>query len=206
MAGRPTKTEAERQPEPELDPRSDPGAPERTTADAIPELLMTLKPRLKTILARFRIPGQDAEDLLQDALLLLVRNRHHLRDPAAYLLSTLQYRCRMYWRQHRRRRQLGVDDRLLEQLAPALRPSGQEAAEVRSDLLRQLATLEPGARRLVLLRYALGYTIRETADQVGLTRDSVRQRARYARNQLARRLAEAGRPEESSPCPDAHDT
>lgn len=193
MAGRPT----EKNPEP--DQRLDAATREPSPTDSIAELLDDLKPRLRTILARFRIPAQDAEDVLQDSLLLLVRNRHRLRDPGAYLLSTLQFRCRMYWRHRRQDRHVGTTDRVLEQLAPPVRPTDQAAVELRRDLQRQLATLEPGARRLVLLRYALGYTNRETAEQVGLPSDSVRQRARYARNQLARRLAAASRPEESSP-------
>ncbi|MCB1057615.1 MAG: sigma-70 family RNA polymerase sigma factor [Acidobacteria bacterium] len=201
MAGRPHTKDQDRTTDPKTSP--EPASREPPPTDPITELLQVLKPRLKTILARFRIPRQDAEDVLQDSLLLLVRRHAGLRDPAAYLLSTLQYRCHMYWRHRRRDRLLDIGDQLLEHLAPPMRAADQAAVEARRDLGRQLATLEPGARRLVLLRYALGYTNRETARRLGLPHDSVRQRARYARNLLARRLAAADRPEESSPCPDA---
>ena len=126
--------------------------------------------------------------MVQDALVLLIRKTDQLRDPEAYLLSTLRFRCRMYWRTRRRQRHLSVESDLLEALAQPQSPE-QESAALRHDLDRLLAALPPRPRRLVRLRYGLGYTAREVAARTGLTPDAVRQRSTYARGLFTRQAA-----------------
>ncbi len=164
-----------------------PPAP-RLTDRELEELLVRLSPRLKSILARYRVPFQDAEDLLQDALTLLWRKAGDLRDPEAYLVTTLQYRCQMYWRSHGRRRLEVVESELLEALA-APQPPAQENAALRHDLSRELAALPPRSRRLVRLRYGLGLTVREAAERLDAPAEAVRQRSIHARTLFARRLS-----------------
>ncbi len=150
----------------------------------IEELLVRLKPRLRSILGRYRIPFQDAEDLVQDALLLLVRKIEDLRDPEAYLLTTLQFRCRMYWRSQGLRRQEAVAAERLEDLAQPL-PPAQDKVVLRQDLARLLADIPPRPRKLIRLRYGLGYTSREVAERLGAAPEAVRQRSLYARSLFA---------------------
>lgn len=145
-------------------------------------------PRLRTILARYRIPFEDAEDLIQDALLLLVRKGTSLRNPEAYLRITLQFRCLMYWRSRSRQRQETVAMDLLEALADP-QPPNQESAALRHDLRRLLASLPDKARQLIRLRYGLGYTAREVARHLDAPPDAIRQRSTYARNMFARHMA-----------------
>jgi RNA polymerase sigma factor (sigma-70 family) len=164
---------------------SNPNNARKLTVD---EHLQELKPRLKAILGRYRIPPQDAEDLLQDALLLLIRKVPTLRDPKAYLLTTLKYRCQMYWRNRGRQRQEAVHSDHLEAVAKPQAPS-QEAAVLRHDLGRVLADLPPRPRRLIRLRYGLGYTAREVAEHMGVKTDAIRQRSTHARNLFARHLS-----------------
>ena len=145
-------------------------------------------PRLRTILARYRIPFEDAEDLIQDALLLLVRKGTSLRNPEAYLCITLQFRCLMYWRSRGRQRQEAVALDLLEALTDP-QPPNQESAALRHDLRRLLAALPDKARQLIRLRYGLGYTAREVAQHLDAPPDAIRQRSTYARNLFARHMA-----------------
>ncbi|MCB1033658.1 MAG: sigma-70 family RNA polymerase sigma factor [Acidobacteria bacterium] len=155
------------------------------------ELLRRTAPRLRAILGRYRIPHPDGEDLLQDALVLLVRQGEKLRDPEAYLVSTLRFRCLMFWRSHGRRRQEVVEAAALESLAEP-QPPAQETASLRHDLRRILAGLSPPRRRLIRLRYGLGYTVREVAEQLGATPEAVRQRSIQARSLFARHISRHG--------------
>jgi DNA-directed RNA polymerase specialized sigma24 family protein len=49
-----------------------------------------------------RIPAQDAEDLLQDAVLVFWAKRDSIASPAPWLLATLRNRCLFYRRKRRR--------------------------------------------------------------------------------------------------------
>jgi len=160
-----------------------------TSGDELEDLLMRLRSRMRSILCYYRIPQQDAEDLLQDAFVLLIRKEKQLRDPEAYLLTTLQYRCRMYWRTRGRQRHEAVAADLLEDLAGSHPPS-QESAALRYDLDRLLEDLPPRSQHLIHLRYGLGYTAREVAEQLGAKPDSIRQRSTHARSLLVRRLSQ----------------
>jgi RNA polymerase sigma factor (sigma-70 family) len=143
---------------------------------------------LRAILGRHRIPFEDAEDLMQDALVLLLRKHGTLRNPDAYLCITLQFRCRMYWRDRNRRRQETVAAEHLEDLSEP-EPPIQERVALGRDLRRLLADLPRNARRLICLRYGLGYTAREVAQYLGASPDAVRQRSTYARGLFTRRVA-----------------
>ncbi len=161
--------------------------PASTLEKQAEDLLRRIAPRLRAILARHRIPHPDGEDLLQDALVLLIRKGDTLRNPEAYLISTLQYRCLMFWRSHARRRQEATESATLEALAKP-QPPAQEAAGLRHDLRRVLADLPPGRRRLIHLRYNLGYTVREVAAQLEAEPEAVRQRSIQARSLFAQEI------------------
>ncbi len=57
-----------------------------------------MRPKLKAILYRHRIPVEDTEDLIQETLLTLVRRRLEIRDPEAWVIAVLKKKCLMYWR------------------------------------------------------------------------------------------------------------
>ena len=84
-------------------PRSPtPPGPSRT--DGPPEaFLVAVRPKLRRMLRRARIPEQDADDLIQDTLLALVFQWRRVRDPNAWVAGALRKHCLMYWRSHRRR-------------------------------------------------------------------------------------------------------
>ena len=47
--------------------------------------LRQVRPRLKSLFAHYRIPPQDTEDILQQALLALIYHREAIRDEEAWL-------------------------------------------------------------------------------------------------------------------------
>ena len=139
---------------------------------SLEELLKELNPRFNMVLARFRIPEQDAEDLLQQALLTYVRKRHTVRDPASWLLGTLRNRCLKYWRARRRSLYTAVDAAILESVATAGNPN-QEQVEIQRDLRGAMGRLRPRCRSILGLRYGLGCEPRETARRLGYKESSI---------------------------------
>jgi RNA polymerase sigma factor (sigma-70 family) len=153
--------------------------------------LVANRPRLKRLLAAHRVPPEDAEDLLQDALLVLVLRWDHMDgivSPEGWLLGTLRLTIRQYWRRRSRER------RLLDGLAPS--PAGSEAApQERRDTARDVrslcAALPWKARRILWLRYGEELAPRDTARALGCQPDSVRRLARRALERVRKQLAAA---------------
>src|SRR5437763_107317 len=86
------------------------------------EILKRAEPKLKRVLSRYRIPAQDADDLLQETFLIMVSKAGSIRNPDAWLVATLANRCIIYWRKHRSRLWDLVDSTILELLADAEAP------------------------------------------------------------------------------------
>jgi RNA polymerase sigma factor (sigma-70 family) len=142
--------------------------PEETFAD----LLERLEPRVKTLLASYRIPPQDAEDLLQQALLALVFHWETVREPERWLMGTLKRQCLMYWRRHRRRIYSAVDSALLELLTQPVSPA-QEREEMLTDLAALIERLPRRCRSILDLRFRLGYEAGEVASLTGYRLSSI---------------------------------
>ena len=89
------------------------------------------RPRLKSLFARYRIPPEDTEDILQQGLLALIYQWQNIRDPEAWLFGTLRNRCLIYWRERRRKLYDSVDGAVLEWMAKPTMPE-QEGADLRA--------------------------------------------------------------------------
>ncbi len=156
------------------------------------ELLKGLEPRFRTVFARFRIPEQDAEDLLQQALLAYVRKRHAVRNPESWLLGTLRNRCLKYWRARRRSLYTAVDSAILETVAGDGAPS-QERSDMRRDLQGAMGRLRPRCRSILGLRYGLGCEPRETARRLGYKESSIYKLMERCLAALSNQLLETSR-------------
>jgi RNA polymerase sigma factor (sigma-70 family) len=159
---------------------------------SLEELLRELQPRFKAVFARFRIPEQDSEDLLQQALLTYVRKRHTVRDPAAWLVGTLRNRCLKYWRARRRSLYTAVDSAILESVVSGGVPD-QERVDMRRDLRGALGRLRPSCRSILGLRYGLGCKPRETARRLGYKESSIYKLVERCLAALSSQLFEAPR-------------
>ncbi|HWN44662.1 MAG TPA: sigma-70 family RNA polymerase sigma factor [Thermoanaerobaculia bacterium] len=143
------------------------------SAEELADLVARAGPRLKRIAARFCIPADEAEDLLQDAWLATVREWEQLENPEAWLTRTVFFLCCIHFRKRRRRQWLQLmDGCLLEALAPLRRPP-QERADLIRDLIAVCALLSQRERLLLHLRYGLGLTGAETAERLGCRPASV---------------------------------
>jgi RNA polymerase sigma-70 factor (ECF subfamily) len=158
------------------------------------KLLERCRPQLSRVLFRFRIPREDAEDLLQETFLVLISKWDSVRTPEAWLAATLRNRCIIYWRRRRARIYEAMDQALLEVLAEA-EPPAQERSDLRSDLGMALARLEPRQRSLLKLRFGWGCTSLEAGDRLGHRAASVRKMTQRSIARLNADLAAHGFPE-----------
>jgi RNA polymerase sigma factor (sigma-70 family) len=155
-------------------------------SESVEEFLARIRPRMLHILRSFRIPPQDSEDLIQEALLFFVTSSTTIKNPDAWVTSTLFNRCAMYWRSRRGYPLLRTTEpELLSQLLPQRPDPAFTTFELRADLeplLRQL----PARQRLVLrLRFVCGMAPLDIADAMGYHVASVRKVVARALERLA---------------------
>jgi RNA polymerase sigma-70 factor (ECF subfamily) len=150
-----------------------------------------MAPRLKRVLSRYRIPAQDAEDLLQETFVIMISKAGTIRNYDAWLLGTLANRCIIYWRKHHARLWDLVDTTILELLADSEAPA-QESSDLRSDLDALLANLPDRCRSLLRLRYGFGCSTAETAEKMGYCKSSIRKVTRRCLAALTEQLLGAG--------------
>lgn len=136
------------------------------------DFLRKVRPRLKALFAHYKIPLEDTEDILQQALLALLYRPERVQDPEAWLLGTLRNKCKLYWREKKRKLYESVDAAILEQMAEPLAPA-QEGADLRKDLASALGRLPERCRSLLSLRFRLGYEPPEVAERMGYSPSSM---------------------------------
>jgi len=158
---------------------------------SLEEILARAEPRLKRVLSRYRIPAQDADDLLQETFLIMVSKAGSIRNPDAWLVATLANRCIIYWRKHRAKLWDLVDTAILEMLADVEAPP-QESADLRYDLDSLLSNLPDRCRSLLRLRYGYGCGTAETAERMGYCKSSIRKVTRRCLAALTEQLLGAG--------------
>jgi RNA polymerase sigma factor (sigma-70 family) len=158
---------------------------------SLEEILLRMEPRLKRVLSRYRIPAQDADDLLQETFLIMISKAGSIRNHDAWLLATLANRCIIYWRKHRSRLWDLVDTAILELLADGEAPA-QERSDLRYDLDTLLANLPDRCRSVLRLRYGFGCSTAEAAERTGYCKSSIRKVTRRCLAALTEQLLGAG--------------
>jgi len=155
-------------------------------------VLRTLRPRLGAILASFRIPPQDADDLLNNVLIQYVHKRELIRTPEAWLPGALRKECLMFRRTRSRSFTAAVDTALLDTMNPAADSEPpQERALMRRTLRRWISSLNERCRSILHLRYYLGYETSEVAEEMGYSPASVDKVTRRCLDALGRKMAAA---------------
>lgn len=145
-------------------------------------------------LARAHCGGRlEAEDVLQESLLELCRSLESLADPRDFL-PWLRALVRNNAADRGRRRASHREVPLppgVDRPAPPERngeDSGTEAAEVRAQILAELARLEAPDRELLGLRHEAGLSMEEIARVTGMSVRAVESRLFRARRVLRQRL------------------
>jgi RNA polymerase sigma factor (sigma-70 family) len=164
--------------------------------EPLEEFLERIRPRLKRVLKSYDIPRQDAEDVLQEALLETFRKWDTIRDVEPWLIGTLRYKCSGYWRKQRAERLQAMDVSMLEDLSEP-QPPAQEQDEVLLDLRSLIRDLGRRHRAALWLRFGVGLSAAEVARRLGYCPSSIRKLTCRSMLRL-RRWAAAG-PEDESP-------
>lgn len=145
---------------------------QREVESTLVGFLGRMRPRLKVLFAHYKIPAQDSEDLLQQALLALLYRNPEIHDPDAWLMGTLRNKCLLYWRERRRKLYVAVDTAVLEGVAETATPA-HERADLRHDLAGAMGSLPRRCRSLLSLRYRQGYETPELAERLGYSPMSI---------------------------------
>jgi RNA polymerase sigma-70 factor (ECF subfamily) len=132
-----------------------------------------MRPRLRAVLARYSVPPQDAEDVLQEVFVAAWAGRGSILQLEGWLLGALRLKCALYWRKRRNERVQGVEAERLEELSAPLSPR-QERDAMRLDVESLTSHLEVRQRAALFLRFGEGLTSREVAAQLGYSPTSIR--------------------------------
>jgi len=163
------------------------------TLDEEPELLGRLRPRLKQILARYRIPQEVAEELIQETLIETIKRWKEIRDPESWLLVTLRNRCIVYWRRMRTKLYSSVDAALLElELLSQPESTLEKKAELLWNLKNLIDELPERCRTILRLRYGLDYDSDAVARKMRYHPLSVEKISRRCLMALAKLMASKG--------------
>lgn len=164
-------------------PPAPPPAPEDLSA-----LVARIRLRLKAVLARYRIPPQDAEDVLQESFLVALAKWDSILCAESWLLGTLRLKCALYWKRRRTDRLQGMEAEALEELS-APQPPGQEQEERRLDLESLTCELDARHRAALWLRFGEGLRSGEVAAELGFSPTSIRKVTYRCLEKVQRRAA-----------------
>jgi RNA polymerase sigma factor (sigma-70 family) len=130
--------------------------------------VVRLEKAARAYLRRHRLPQEDADDILQQTLLVFLIKHGEIYNPEAWLRGALQKRCQYYWRRRQKSLLRAVDSSILEALAaPATTDQSENDDDIRGDLGRALDRIPPRCRELLKLRYGQNCDPQEAAAQLG---------------------------------------
>jgi RNA polymerase sigma factor (sigma-70 family) len=147
---------------------------------------------LVAIVLKFGIPAQDAEDLVQQALLAYLYKRDRIRDPDTWLAGAVRRECLQYLRSRQRRLYDAIDAALLDAVADP-HPAEQEQRQLLSDLGSAIGRTPGRCRTVLRMRYSLGCENTEIASTLGYRLSSVRKVATRCLAALCRQMMFTGR-------------
>jgi RNA polymerase sigma-70 factor (sigma-E family) len=127
-----------------------------------------------------------AEDLLQDVLERMYARWSRIDDPHAYARRAIAHAATNRWRTRRRHPEVPLGER---DVAAAVNPEPASR-----DVLAALATLPPGQRAVVVLRFFDDLSIDQTASALGCSAGTVKSQTARALPRLRALLALAEEP------------
>ena len=127
---------------------------------------------MRQLFRRYRIPIQDAEDVVQQALYILVRRAARVYNPIAFFLGTVRRKITHHLRRRAVERLVQLADEHLEKLTV---DSPAALIERRRDAQRLLKRLPPLTRQIAILHLGAGFKHHEIAEALDLSETAVRQ-------------------------------
>ena len=164
-------------------------------ADAFGMLFIRHKDRLWAVAVRTLGDAEEAADALQDAMISAFRQASGFRGDSA--VTTWLHRIVVNACLDRLRRRTarpavtGLDERVMDVLAPAAVPGRDEgaSADTAIDVMAALRTLPPDQQAALVLVDMLGYPVADAAEVLGISVGTVKSRCARGRARLLPRLA-----------------
>jgi RNA polymerase sigma factor (sigma-70 family) len=169
--------------------------PEPGGLQTLEEHLERVRPQIKRLLRSYDIPLQDAEDVLQDALLEAVRKWDTIRHKEAWILGAVRVKCSNYWKKLRNDRILAVEPLVLVELSPAQAPE-QEQREIGLDLSSLTRGVGKRHRAALWLRFGVGLDTTEVARRLGYNPSSIRKLTSRSLARLQKQVAAPPAPDD----------
>ena len=168
--------------------QNDPLPPPESRLDTLEEHLERVRPQIKRLLRSYDIPLQDAEDVLQDALLVAIQKWDTIRHKEAWILGAVRFKCSNYWKKLRNERILAVEPMVLVELSPAQAPE-QEQREIGLDLNSLTRSIDKRHRAALWLRFGVGLDTAEVARRLGYNPNSIRKLTSRSLARLQKQVA-----------------
>ena len=164
-------------------------------AEAFGTLFIRHKDRLWAVAVRTLGDAEEAADALQDAMISAFRQASGFRGDSA--VTTWLHRIVVNACLDRLRRRAarpavtGLDERVMDVLAPAALSGGDEGAssDTALDVTAALRTLPPDQQAALVLVDMLGYSVADAAGVLGISVGTVKSRCARGRARLLPRLA-----------------
>jgi len=164
-------------------------------AEAFGTLFIRHKDRLWAVAVRTLGDAEEAADALQDAMISAFRQASGFRGDSA--VTTWLHRIVVNACLDRLRRRAarpavtGLDERVMDVLAPAALSGGDEGAssDTALDVMAALRTLPPDQQAALVLVDMLGYPVADAAEVLGISVGTVKSRCARGRARLLPRLA-----------------
>jgi RNA polymerase sigma factor (sigma-70 family) len=137
------------------------------------QILKQSRPALEALFRRCGVGFADAEDILQDAVVVVLRRWEEIDDPRAFLLGVVKRQIFQLFRKRRAENHVQFDEMLLEEVGCC----PQRAVEARQDARKLLATLPERSGRIVEMRYGEELASREIASLLHCSDNSIRMTA-----------------------------
>jgi RNA polymerase sigma factor (sigma-70 family) len=153
-------------------------------------VLGRVKPALRALFWTQNVGPADAEDIVQEALVVLVKRWAGVDDPAGFLMGTVKKRLQNHFRRRRSDRSVPLAAADLERAGAG--PPPQRQVECRQDARKLLARLPERSSQIVGMRYGEELSPREIAQEQGGSESGVRKTANRGLRRL-RHLVKAGR-------------
>ncbi|HVT60487.1 MAG TPA: sigma-70 family RNA polymerase sigma factor [Thermoanaerobaculia bacterium] len=130
------------------------------------------RPALVRLFSKRGVPLADAEDILQETMVVMVERWERIKEPERYLFGTVRRLISLLIRRRQRARCVRLEGAELG--AAGVVGSPARAVESREDARRLLARLPRRAGRIVEMRYGQELTIWEIGAALGLAPSGVR--------------------------------
>lgn len=157
----------------------------------VESVVRRVRPQLVGVLRRFRIPPDDAQDLIQEVCVDYLERADGIRDPDRWFVGALRKACLAFIRTERRRLYDAVDAALLD-LAACPGSCSQERESLLASLGRRIRELGERCRELLWMRYELGCDRFEAASRLKVQPSSIGTLERRCIAQLSERILAAG--------------